>query len=141
MLTRSSKSISVIHCNYRNTDLSKYSLLFNGVQFISSTQTLFPFPHFIWRKFCKFNLLCNKTKPHTREPMWSPSGQKLILPPQFGGKRKSNEHLSLYFNQHFTKSLHHSGPLFPSYAYRSERLLDSTKIQFLNGEVIIFGFS
>ena len=49
--------------------------------------------------------------------------------------------MSLYFNQHFTKSLHHSGPLFPSYAYRSERSLDSTKIQFLNGEVIIFGLS
>ena len=31
--------------------------------------------------------------------------------------------------------------MFPLNAYRSETLLDSTKIQFLNGEVVIFGLS
>ena len=41
----------------------------------------------------------------------------------------------------FTKSLHRCSRLFPLNAYRSETLLDSTKIQFLNGEVVIFGLS
>ena len=41
----------------------------------------------------------------------------------------------------FTKSLHRCSHLFPLNAYRSETLLDSTKIQVLNGKVVIFGLS